>query len=124
MATQERWEQLASANDDIDAQLLVGVLADAGIETRLVKNRSGYGDYLYGGSNPWAPVEVHVHQHELAEARRIVEEQAAPSAPESDSDTSSSEDSSERRSYTTVIAVAIVALIVLSFLLEQRASIF
>jgi hypothetical protein len=112
----ESWERLTTANDDIEAQLLIGILEEENIPTRVVKDRSGYGDYLYGGSNPWAPVAVHVHPSHLDEARRAIE-----SVEPVESSGTSNSDVSRRASWPTVIAVAIVGLIVLAFLLQQRS---
>lgn len=122
-ATADRsWDQLTTANDDIDGQLLVGVLEDAGIDTKVVKNRSGYGDYLYGGSNPWAPVAVHVPAERLQEARAVLDRLGHGDA----SDADAAEAGTARRGpgWPVVVAVGIVALIVLSFLLQQRDLVF
>lgn len=119
MATvEESWERLTTANDDIDAQLLVGLLDEAGIETRLVKDRSGYGDYLFGGSNPHAPVSIHVRASQLADARAAVADVASTSEP------GAAEEVTSRSNWPTAIAVGIVGLIVLAFLLQQRALSF
>jgi hypothetical protein len=117
-STRERWTQLTTANNDIDAQLLIGVLDEASIESKLVKDRTGYGDYLYGGSNPWAPVAVHVHESSLEEARRILGALADESSETASEPTDSA--LAAHVPWPTLIAVAIVTLIVLSFLLEQR----
>ena len=113
---EEAWERLTTANDDIEAQLLIGILEEENIPTRVVKDRSGYGDYLYGGSNPWAPVAVHVHPSQLDAARRAIESVEPVELPGDDKT-----EESRRASWSTVIAVAIVGLIVLAFLLQQRS---
>jgi hypothetical protein len=113
---EETWEPLTTANDDIDAQLLVGLLAEADIPTRVVKNRSGYGDYLYGGSNPWAPVAVHVPATRLAEARRALEEARFESGEGAAVDP----EAASAGHWLQWIAVGIVTLIVLTFLIVQR----
>jgi hypothetical protein len=76
------WVQLLNARDDIDAHLLRGRLGEAGVESRLVKDRFAPGAWLYGGSNPWAPVTVMVRRHQLEEARLVLAEISfdAPSA--------------------------------------------
>ena len=71
-----RWVELIKARDDIDAHLLIGRLEEAGIETRTVKDRSMPGAWLYGGSNPWAPVAVLVRSIELESARLVLAELA------------------------------------------------
>jgi hypothetical protein len=70
------WVSLIVAHDDIDAALLSGRLAEAGVESRLVKDRSGPGAWLYGGSDPWAPVTVMVRKYQLEDARIVLAEVA------------------------------------------------
>jgi hypothetical protein len=76
------WVQLVKARDDIDAHLLGGRLDEAGVESRLVKDRFAPGAWLYGGSNPWAPVTVLVRRRQLEDARLVLAEISfdAPSA--------------------------------------------
>jgi hypothetical protein len=76
------WVQLVKARDDIDAHLLRGRLGEAGVECRLVKDRFAPGAWLYGGSNPWAPVTGMVRRHQLEDARLVLAEISfeAPSA--------------------------------------------
>lgn len=69
-----RWVHLAHAHNDIDAHLLVGRLADAGIEARAVPDRGAPGAWLYGGSNPWAPVAILVRLFQLDDARLVLAE--------------------------------------------------
>jgi hypothetical protein len=64
-------------------------LEEAGVETHTVKDRSAPGAWLYGGSNPWAPVVVLVRRLQLEEARLVLAEisfsgPAAERAPEDD----------------------------------------
>jgi Putative prokaryotic signal transducing protein len=78
------WVELVRARDDIDAHLLKGRLGEAGIETRFVKDRFAPGAWLYGGSNPWAPVTVLVRRLQLDEARLVLAEisfDAPPAEP-------------------------------------------
>lgn len=76
------WAQLTRARDDIDAHLLTGRLEVAGIETRTVKDRTQPGTWLYGGSNPWAPVAVLVRRWQLEEARSVLLDIAAERLPD------------------------------------------
>ena len=69
-----RWVELATARNDIEAHLLTGRLAEASVETRTVKDRSAPGAWLYGGSNPWAPVVVLVKALQLEDARMVLAE--------------------------------------------------
>ena len=63
------WVVLIKARHDIDAHLLTGRLREAGIETKTVTDRGAPGAWLYGGSNPWAPVAVFVRRRQLQDAR-------------------------------------------------------
>lgn len=69
-----RWVVLIKARHDIDAHLLGGRLAEAGIETRTMKDIAAPGAWLYGGSNPWAPVSVLVKKIDLDDARVVLAE--------------------------------------------------
>jgi len=68
------WIQLVKAADDIEAHLLAGRLAEAGIEVQTLPDRAAPGAWLYGGSNPWAPVRVLVRRRQLDEARLVLAE--------------------------------------------------
>jgi hypothetical protein len=78
------WVELIKARHDIDAHLLTGRLEEAGIETRSVVDRGAPGAWLYGGSNPWAPVAVMVRRFQLEDARIVLAEISfdGPSAAE------------------------------------------
>lgn len=77
--------QLATAHDNIEAHLLAGRLTERGIETQRVTDHGAPGAWLYGGSNPWAPVRVLVRRWQLDEARLVLAEvsYAAPTAERS-----------------------------------------
>lgn len=77
------WVTLIRASNDIDAHLLGGRLTEEGIEYQLVKDRSGPGAWLYGGSNPWAPVNVMVRKIQFEDARIVLAE-ASMQAPAAD----------------------------------------
>jgi hypothetical protein len=68
------WVELFRAANDIDAALLVGRLAARCIETRTIKDRTQPNSWLYGGSNPWAPVLVYVRRIHLIDARILLAE--------------------------------------------------
>jgi hypothetical protein len=68
------WVELIRARNDIDAHLLDGRLAGAGIETRWVKDRLAPGAWAYGGSNPWAPVSIMVRRIQFEDARIVLAE--------------------------------------------------
>ena len=67
------WVQLWVAENDIDAHLLVGRLHQEGIETRSVKDRSSP-VWLFGGSNPWAPVAIWVRRFQFTDSRIVLAE--------------------------------------------------
>ena len=68
------WVHLIKARHDIDAHLLEGRLQEVGIESRKVKDRAAPGAWLYGGSNPWAPVSILVRRLQLEDARLVLAE--------------------------------------------------
>jgi Putative prokaryotic signal transducing protein len=75
------WTKLVQAPNDIEAHLVIGRLAEAGIETQSLKDRSGPA-WLFNGSNPWAPVIVLVRKLQLEDAQLVLAEVAfnAPAA--------------------------------------------
>lgn len=77
------WVELLRAHDDIEAHLIGGRLETAGVEVSMLKDRSGPA-WLYGGSNPWAPVTLMVRKLQLDDARLVLAEVAyeAPSLSE------------------------------------------
>lgn len=68
------WVVLIKARHDIDAHLLGGRLTEAGIESRTMKDVSAPGAWMFGGSNPWAPVSILVKKLDLDEARVVLAE--------------------------------------------------
>jgi hypothetical protein len=68
------WTVLIKARHDIDAHLLAGRLTEAGIESRTLKDISAPGSWMYGGSNPWAPVAVFVRKLDLDDAKVVLAE--------------------------------------------------
>ena len=69
------WTPLVDAPNDIEAHLLVGRLAEEGIETRAIKDRKGPA-WMHGGSNPWAPVAICVRRFQLDDSRVVLAELA------------------------------------------------
>lgn len=124
---ESEWTVLLVAADDIDAQLVAGRLSEEDIPTFLEKDRSGYGDYLLGGSNPHAPVSVLVPQERLAEARSLMaaespdgEEEAAAVPPDEPPEVLARPNSTfgAMRTLRPWIAVVVVALILYALLME------
>jgi hypothetical protein len=72
------WQPLTVAADDIDSHLLAGRLEEEGVPVLFARDVSGYGDYLFGGANPHAPVHIMVPKDLLSEARRVVESVGLP----------------------------------------------
>lgn len=68
------WVTLLTAANDIEAHLVAGRLNEAGVEVRVVKDRSAPGAWLYGGANPWAPVTIMVRRLQLVDARMVMAE--------------------------------------------------
>ena len=68
------WIVLIKARHDIDAHLLAGRLSEAGIESRMMPDVGAPGSWMYGGSNPWAPVTVLVKKLDLDDARLVLAE--------------------------------------------------
>ena len=105
------WVELTVARDDIDAHLLSGRLMEEGIETRGVKDRAAPGAWLYGGSNPWAPVTIMVRKLELNAAKLVLVEMAyeAPAAhPASLAEPARSTERPATRWWVTALALGIV----------------
>ncbi|MFN2586718.1 MAG: hypothetical protein ABR613_01185 [Actinomycetota bacterium] len=70
------WVTLLGARNDIDAHLLVGRLAVAGVEGRILRDKGAPSTWLYGASRPWAPVTVMVRRRQLQDARLVLAEVA------------------------------------------------
>lgn len=126
-ADESDWVVLLVATDDIDAQLVAGRLSEEDIPTFLEKDRSGYVDYLLGGSNPHAPVSVLVPQERLVEARSVIaaespgyEEDAAAAAPDEPPEVLARPGSAfgAMRTLRPWIAVVVVAALLYALLVE------
>lgn len=76
------WVELVTAANDIEAHLVAGRVTAAGVEARVVKDRSAPGAWLYGGANPWAPATILVRKMQLTDARIALAEASfeAPAA--------------------------------------------
>lgn len=68
------WTVLIKARHDIDAHLLAGRLTEAGIESRTLKDIGAPGSWMFGGSNPWAPVAILVRKLDLDDAKVVLAE--------------------------------------------------
>lgn len=115
------WVELSTARDDIEAHLLIGRLAESGIETRTVKDRSGPGAWLYGGSNPWAPVAILVKRIQLEDARLVLAE-ISWAQPAVDPDTPPSPESAGRPHVVAWWAAALALGIAFSAIALARTA--
>lgn len=79
------WRVIEHAGNEIDARLIAGHLQDAGIRVVLEKDNSGYGDYLYGGGNPNAPVTLLVPEEQWEAATVVLDNAAVDLAGSEDS---------------------------------------
>lgn len=70
------WIELFTASNDIESHLMEGRLHEEWIETRAVKDRGAPGAWMYGGSNPWAPVTIFVRSNQAADAQLVLAEVA------------------------------------------------
>jgi hypothetical protein len=68
----EGWAEILEAGDDIEAQLVLGTLREAGIEAQSLKTNSGPGAWLTGTQVPWTPVAILVPVERAAEARELL----------------------------------------------------
>jgi Putative prokaryotic signal transducing protein len=114
------WIELVRARDNIDAHLLQGRLTEAGIESMRVVDRFAPGAWLYGGSNPWAPVVILVRRRQLEEGRLILAEIAFAGPPAARS--VSSGPSPRLRAAWWVAAVGLGAVLTLAGLVQIAQS--
>jgi hypothetical protein len=68
----EGWAEIVDARDDIEAQLVLGTLREAGIEAQSLKTNSGPGAWLTGTQVQWSPVAILVPVELAAEARELL----------------------------------------------------
>jgi hypothetical protein len=66
------WVEITDAGDDIEAQLILGTLHDAGIEAQSLKTNTGPGAWLTGTQVPWTPLAILVPVERAAEARELL----------------------------------------------------
>jgi hypothetical protein len=66
------WVEIADAGDDIEAQLILGTLRDAGIEAQSLKTNTAPGAWLTGTQASWTPSAILVPVERAAEARELL----------------------------------------------------
>ena len=116
------WVELARAANDIEAHLLIGRLEEVGIETRSVKDRSGHGAWLYGGSDPWAPVAVLVHRFQLQDARLVLAEISFDAPPAQEPPPPPTVAERRRRALTFWITAIVLGVLLTSIALLRTAA--
>jgi Putative prokaryotic signal transducing protein len=115
------WVELTRTENDIEAHLLSGRLSEGGIECRRVKDRSAPGAWLYGGSNPWAPVTILVSRLDL-ESARIVLAEISWAQPAVDPSSPSSSIDSRSWALTWWAAAIVLGLVFTSVALARTAD--
>ncbi len=115
------WVELLRVRDDIEAHLLWGRLSEVGIETRRVKDRSAPGAWMYGGSNPWAPVAVLVRRFQFDDARVVLAE-ISWSSPDFASAPVARDDRGRRRALLWWAAAIVVGVILTSIGMIRTAE--
>jgi Putative prokaryotic signal transducing protein len=68
----EGWVEITDARDDIEAQLILGTLRDAGIEAQSLKTNTAPGAWLTGTQVPWSPAAILAPEEQAAEARELL----------------------------------------------------
>jgi hypothetical protein len=68
----EGWIEITDAGNDIEAQLILGTLREAGIEAQSLKTNTGAGAWLTGTQVPWTPLAILVPVERAAEARELL----------------------------------------------------
>ena len=68
----EGWVEIVDAGDDIEAQLILGTLREAGIEAQSLKTNTAPGAWLTGTQVPWTPSAILVPVDRAAEARELL----------------------------------------------------
>lgn len=64
------WKKLCTAANDIEAEMIAGLLADAGIPIQ--RKYTGINQYLKVVMGPVVPVEIWVPQGKVSEAKDII----------------------------------------------------
>ena len=68
----EGWVEIADAGDDVEAELILGTLRDAGIEAQSLKTNTGPGAWLTGTQVSWTPSAILVRVERASEARELL----------------------------------------------------
>jgi hypothetical protein len=68
----EGWVEITDAGDDVEAQLILGTLRDAGIEAQSLKTNTAPGAWLTGTQASWTPSAILVPVERAAEARELL----------------------------------------------------
>ena len=68
----EGWVEITDAGDDVEVELILGTLRDAGIEAQSLKTNTGPGAWLTGTQVPWTPSAILVRVERASEARELL----------------------------------------------------
>ena len=117
----EGWLQVADARDDYEAQLIIGRLTEAGIESNTLKSGSAPGAWLTGVQNQWGPVAVLVPPEEFQTARRVLEGFGAEGyGVEGEADEAETTLPSTSSAVLVVIAIVVAGAMIAAFLYSTR----
>ncbi|HYI44792.1 MAG TPA: hypothetical protein VE174_04930 [Actinomycetota bacterium] len=123
VSTTGEWVEIAFAQTEFEAGLIVGKLAEAGIDSTSVTSSAAPGAWLTGSQPMWVPAKVLVPPDRVDEARRVLESEAE----EADWQGEEGEDGpemgivaeSQRRSGWYWVTVLLVAALLLGFVQSQ-----
>ena len=77
---------VVTAHGEIEAELIVGRLRDAGLDARVVRDgKQSPGAWMHAGHDPMEPMTVVVPEDEVEGARDVLEQPDDPVAPETES---------------------------------------
>jgi hypothetical protein len=117
------WVEVAFAQTEFEAGLIVGKLAEAGIDSTSVTSKAAPGAWLTGSQPMWVPANVLVPPDRLDEARRVLESAAEEENWEGEYGEADEEPGivaeSQRRSGWYWVTVLVVAALLLGFVQSQ-----
>ena len=110
------------ARGEIEAELIVGRLRDAGLDARVVRDgKQSPGAWMHAGHDPIEPMTVVVPEDEVEAARGVLSEPAEPVAPETEGDGETGVLQSLNRSLPVFrVVVVVVAVVLVVALLEAQ----
>ena len=120
MSQTDEWVEVAFAQSEYEAGLIVGKLEEAGIEATSVTSSAAPGAWMTGSQPMWVPSNVLVPPDRAAEAREVL----ASAAEQEEWDTEEGEEAgilagSQRRSGWYWVTVLIVGALLLGLVQSQ-----